>query len=65
MVAAARVYGLTTAEAREVVDAQIAVIEHDFDEAADLARLTRAQRNFLWHRQILSRHTIHGYTLGK
>jgi serine/threonine-protein kinase HipA len=56
------VYGLTTAQAREIVDAQVAVIEHDFDEAADLARLTRAQRNFLWHRQILNPHSSYGYT---
>jgi serine/threonine-protein kinase HipA len=65
VVAAATVYGLTTAEAREVVDAQVAVIERDFDEAADLARLTKAQRNFLWHRQILNPHASYGYTAGK
>ncbi len=62
VVDAAPVYGLTTAQARGIVDAQVAVIEHDFDEAADLARLTRAQRNFLWHRQILNPHSSYGYT---
>ncbi len=62
VVAAAPVYGLTTTQAREIVDAQVAVIEHDFDEAAELAKLTRAQRNFLWHRQILNPHAKYGYT---
>lgn len=42
VVAAAPVYGLTTAQARE-----IAVIDQDFDEAADIAKLRQAQRNFL------------------
>ncbi|HME15630.1 MAG TPA: HipA domain-containing protein [Mycobacterium sp.] len=65
VVAAAPVYGLTTAQAREIVDAQVAVIERDFDEAADLARLTRAQRNFLWHRQILNPHAKYGYIAGQ
>ncbi|SKT68762.1 Uncharacterised protein [Mycobacteroides abscessus subsp. abscessus] len=62
VVAAAPVYGLTQAEARDIVDAQVAVIERDFNEAADLAKLTRAQRNFLWHRQILNPHASYGYT---
>lgn len=62
VVAAAPVYGLTTAEGRAVVDAQVAVIESDFDEAADLAKLTRAQRNLLWHRQILNPYASYGYT---
>jgi serine/threonine-protein kinase HipA len=65
LVAAAPVYGLTTAQAREIVDAQVAVIEHDFDEAADMAKLTKAQRNFLWHRQILNPHVSYRYAAGK
>ncbi|MCV7174555.1 MULTISPECIES: type II toxin-antitoxin system HipA family toxin [Mycolicibacterium] len=62
VVAAAPVYGLTTAEGRAVVDAQVAAIEHNFDEAADLAKLTRAQRNLLWRRQILNPYASYGYT---
>lgn len=61
VVAAAPVYGLTNAQAREIVDAQVAVIEQDFDEVADLAKLTQAQRNFLWHRQILNPYASYGY----
>lgn len=64
VVAAAPVYGLTAAEAREIVDTQIAVIERDFDDVADMAKLTKAQRNFLWHRQILNPHARYGYAGG-
>jgi serine/threonine-protein kinase HipA len=60
-VAAAPVYGLTAAEARDVIDEQVAVIERDWDEVADLARLTTAQRNLLWHRQILNPFASYGY----
>lgn len=59
---AAPVYGLTTAQAREIIDGQIDVIERDWTEVADLARLTAAQRNFLWHRQILNPYAGYGYT---
>lgn len=59
---AAPVYGLTTGQAREVIDGQIEVINHDWAEVADLARLTAAQRNLLWHRQILNPHAGYGYT---
>jgi len=62
LVAAAPVYGLTTADARQIIDAQTAVIEQNFDEAADMAKLTRAQRKLLWHRQILNPHASYGYT---
>ncbi|BBX10597.1 HipA domain-containing protein [Mycolicibacterium aichiense] len=61
VVAAAPVYGLSTAQAREIVDSQVAVIKHDFDEAADMAKLTRAPRKFLWHRQILNPDASYGY----
>ncbi|MCH9734090.1 MAG: HipA domain-containing protein [Actinomycetia bacterium] len=59
--AAAPIYGLTPVEAREIIDGQIAVIESDFDEAAESSRLTRAQRGMLWRRQILNRYAGYGY----
>lgn len=59
---AAPVYGLTTGQAREIIDGQIEVIRRDWAEVADLARLTTAQRNLLWHRQILNPHAGYGYT---
>ncbi|WP_395112489.1 type II toxin-antitoxin system HipA family toxin [Antrihabitans spumae] len=65
VVAAAPVYGLTTTEAHEIIDAQVAVIEQDFTEVADMAKLTKAQRNFLWHRQILNPHASYGYAAGR
>ena len=48
------VYGLTKSEARDIIDNQIDVIERDFSEVADLARLTEAQRKFLWRSQVLN-----------
>lgn len=36
-------------------------IERDFSEVADLARLTAAQRNFLWRRQVVNPFASHGY----
>ncbi|HEY5857355.1 MAG TPA: HipA domain-containing protein [Aldersonia sp.] len=55
------VYGLTNSEARDIIDNQIDVIERDFSEVADLARLTEAQRNFLWRRQVLNPFASYGY----
>lgn len=63
--AAAPVYGLTAGQAREIIDGQIAVIESDFDDAADIARLTRAQRTLLWRRQILNPYAGYGYPPGR
>lgn len=48
------VYGLAKGEARDIIDNQIDIIERHFSEVADLVRLTRAQRNLLWRRQILN-----------
>jgi serine/threonine-protein kinase HipA len=59
---AAPVYGLTPVQARETIDRQIETINNDWDEVADLARLTKAQRNAMWHRQILNPHCGYGYT---
>lgn len=53
-VRAAPIYGLTATEARDTIDRQVAVIERDRSEVADLARLTVAERNRLWRRQILN-----------
>ncbi|WP_245649953.1 type II toxin-antitoxin system HipA family toxin [Millisia brevis] len=58
---AAPIYGLTATEARDAIDGQIAVIERDWNEVADLARLTVAQRNRLWRRQILNPFASYGY----
>lgn len=57
---AAAVYGLTTADAREIIDTQVCIINRDWTDVADLARLTTAQRNLLWHRQIINPYTSYG-----
>ncbi len=59
--AAAPVYGLTVPEARAIIDAQVAIIQHDWDDVADLSRLTTAERNLLWRRQILNPFATYDY----
>ncbi|MFC7625764.1 type II toxin-antitoxin system HipA family toxin [Microlunatus sp. GCM10028923] len=51
---ACRGYGLSRSEARDIVDHQVEVITQGWNEVSDLARLTKAQRNLLWGRQILN-----------
>lgn len=41
--------------------AAVEVIQKHWAEAADLARLTESQRNYLWHRQILNPYASYGY----
>lgn len=57
----AAVYQLSQAEAREVVDGQIEHISRDWDDACDLARLTRAERDSFWRRQFLNDYALQGY----
>jgi serine/threonine-protein kinase HipA len=59
--AASTVYGLTRSQARDIIDRQIEVIQEHWAEAADLARLTESQRNYLWHRQVLNPYASYGY----
>lgn len=58
---AAREYELSAAEAREVIDHQIEVIRTQWDDAADAARLTSAERQALWGRQILNPFALYDY----
>lgn len=51
---AAGEYELSATEAREIIDHQIDVMQNDWDDAADEARLTAAERRSLWGRQILN-----------
>ncbi|HEX5929707.1 MAG TPA: HipA domain-containing protein [Solirubrobacterales bacterium] len=55
------IYLLSKAEAREVVDHQIDVIETQWAEACDLAELTAVQRNGFWRRQFLNPFATEGY----
>ncbi len=60
-VAGAREYELTEREARDIVDAQAETIRECWDDAADRARLTMAERDALWGRQILHPYAFHDY----
>ena len=52
---AAGVYGLDRDEAVAIVDAQLTIIEESWAEVADANRLTHAERNYLYGRQILNK----------
>lgn len=51
---AASTYLLSEAEAREIVDRQVAAIREHWDDVADLAGMTRADRALFWGRQFLN-----------
>jgi serine/threonine-protein kinase HipA len=51
---AADIYRLDRAEATDIVERQVTVIREQWDDAADAARLTAADRQLLWERQILN-----------
>ncbi len=55
------IYHLTTGQAREVVDHQIAVIHSEWEAVCDLAAMTQADRNRLWGRQFLNPYALYGY----
>ena len=60
-VAAANEYLLSEAEAREIIDHQLHVIQSEWEDAADEARLTKAEIDQLWGRQILNPFALEGY----
>jgi serine/threonine-protein kinase HipA len=61
-VAAASVYLLSEAEARDIVDHQIDVIESQWSEVCDRAQMTEIERKYFWRRQFLNRFATEGYT---
>jgi hypothetical protein len=63
-VAAAHLYDLTVADARAIIDHQLQVVHEQFDDAADMALLTAAQRRALLGRQILNPFATYGYDTG-
>lgn len=58
---AAPAFRLTTAEAREIVDHQIASIESNWGEICDLAELSEVDRAYFWRRQFLNPYSLEGY----
>lgn len=57
----ASTYLLSEAEAREIVDHQIATIEGQWDEVCDLAELAAGARAGFWQRQFLNPYATEGY----
>jgi serine/threonine-protein kinase HipA len=52
--AASDSYLLSAAEAKDIIDHQVDTIRSEWDEVAEVAQLTSAERNQLWGRQILN-----------
>jgi serine/threonine-protein kinase HipA len=58
---AASSYLLSASDAREIVDHQIEVIESEWSEVCDRARMTEIERKYFWKRQFLNPYAIEGY----
>ncbi|HEX4182116.1 MAG TPA: hypothetical protein VHY34_02530, partial [Caulobacteraceae bacterium] len=59
--AAAGRFHLEDREARDLIDAQVAQIRANWEDACDAARLGRVERDFLWRRQFLNDYAFDGY----
>lgn len=55
------IFHLTVAQAKEIVDQQIAVIIDEWSSVCDQAKLSTADRNRLWGRQFLNPFALYGY----
>jgi serine/threonine-protein kinase HipA len=58
----ASVFLLTASEAREIIDHQVAVIEREWEDVCDHARMTTIERSFFWRRQFLNDYAFEGYS---
>jgi serine/threonine-protein kinase HipA len=58
----AATYLLSQAQAREIVDHQIEVIESQWAEVCEIARMTAVERGYFWRRQFLNPYALQGYT---
>jgi len=58
----ASTYLLAEAQAREIVDHQIDVIESQWSEVCDIARMTKVERAYFWRRQFLNPYALQGYS---
>ncbi len=54
-------YHLTTQQAREIADLQIAAIYDHWDEACDLASASQTDRHYFWGLQFLNPYALEGY----
>jgi serine/threonine-protein kinase HipA len=60
-VRAASTYLLDAAQARAIIDRQIAVIESEWDAVCQAGRLTAVDRDYFWGRQFLNPYALEGY----
>lgn len=58
----ASTYMLTESEARELIDHQVGVMESEWDEVCERARMTEVERSFFWRRQFLNRYAFEGHS---
>lgn len=56
--AATDTFLLSKAEAKDIIDYQVTTIRSEWNDAADAARLTAAERDQLWGRQILNPYAL-------
>lgn len=54
-------YLLTESDARELIDHQVELIEREWDEVTDRARMTEVERALFWRRQFLNPYAFEGY----
>lgn len=60
---AAGEYHLDRQRAADIIEHQLAVINDQWSDAADAARLTEIERQYLWSRQILNPSVRYGYAI--
>lgn len=61
LVSVAHQYHLDRPRAEDIVGHLVTTIEEDWHDAADLAELTAAERDFLWRRQFLNPGALYGF----
>lgn len=61
---AAPAFGLTSGQARGLIDRQLAVIEREWRRVCDEAGLSLAERDLLWQRQFLNPYCLESYRAG-
>lgn len=60
---AAQDYGLSRAQARDIIEYQVTTIRENWDEVAELSRLTTVEKNALFDRRILNPYASYGLEL--
>lgn len=58
----ASTFMLSEPEARDTIENQVEVIEHEWDAVCDRARMTEVERSFFWGRQFLNPYAFEGFS---